>query len=272
MAGADLGNDAGTGTDPSSGVVLRPNELAAFRRDGFLVVDRRVVDDEGVEMVRSLLGALFADFHRLPSALAYDLGDVQHHDGPPEIPEINGASTLEPRLLQSAAHARCLDLARQVLGRRAKRSHDHAICKPANSTAAIEWHQDAAFAGAARTEPTVHIWLALQDTTEANGCVRFIPDAGAPALRPHHPRNGAESHAIVATGVDGSAAVSCPIGAGAVTMHRPTTLHSSGPNATDESRLAWILVFRDPGPIWSPARIRRGLRRILGSIRRRVRH
>ena len=46
----------------------------------------------------------------------------------------------------------------------------------------------------------------------------------------------------------------CPLQAGMVSMHRATTLHSSGPDTTEEPRVAWILRFRDPGPLWSPAR------------------
>lgn len=255
------GPRAGRGQGTSSPVVLSAAEQARFWRDGFLILDRTVVEEADLAPVRAIIDRLYARFDQLPPELAYDLGEVKHHAKPREIPEINALTRIEPGLLDTVAYARCHELARQLLGRRARWVHDHVIRKPPRSPATIEWHQDLAFAPGNPTTRQVHIWLALQDVTEENGCVRYLPQAGAPRLLPHH-RRGPESHALVATGVDGSAAVACPIAAGMATIHRVTTLHSSGPNTTDEPRMAWTLIFRDPGPPWSPTRIWRVLTRI----------
>jgi len=37
--------------------------------------------------------------------------------------------------------------------------------------------------------------------------------------------------------------VACPLRAGDATVHLPHTLHQTGPNMTDDARVAWILEF-----------------------------
>lgn len=256
---------AGRESGASSPVVLSAAEQARFWRDGFLIVDRTVVDEADLAPVRAIIERLYAGLDQLSPGLAYDLGEPSKYRADREIPEINAPTRIEPGLLDSVAYARCHELARQLLGRRARWVHDHVIRKPPRSPATIEWHQDLAFGPDNPTTRQVHIWLALQDVTEANGCVRYLPQAGAPRLLPHH-RRSPESHALVATGVDASAAVECPIDAGMATIHRVTTLHSSGPNTTDAPRMGWILQFRDPGPLWSPTRIRRVMHRMGRSL------
>src|SRR5437867_2984018 len=137
-------------------VSLTKQEIARFHREGFLVVDRPLVSADELVTVRRLLEDLFERFDDLPPHLAYDLGDVQHHDGLQQIPEINDPSKLEPRLAGTMAFARCRDLARQLLNDRVSYSFDHAICKPPHNDAAVEWHQDLATAPQLAGRAAVH--------------------------------------------------------------------------------------------------------------------
>jgi hypothetical protein len=241
-------------------VQLTGEERARFEHDGFLVLDRPIVEPDDVAEARDLLQDLFDRFDRLPPDHAYDLGDVKHHDGEQQIPEINRTIELDPRLARTAAFTQCRDLARDLLGVPARYGYDHAICKPPRSDASVEWHQDLAYGPQNDSVAEVHIWLALQDVDEANGCLRFIPDDEQRGLLPHRPRGGSSrAHALVAEGVDVTRAVPCPLGAGMVVVHRLTTLHSSGPNSTAAPRLAWILHFRDEGPVPATTRLRSAL-------------
>jgi hypothetical protein len=229
--------------DAPARVVLSQPQIDRFARDGFLVLDCALVSTAELAVVRRYIDDLFDHFSELPRDLAYDLGDVQTHTGPQQIAEINDASKLEPRLAATAAFARCRDLARQLLGSRVSCTFDHAICKPPHNDAATDWHQDLAYSPQLAGRDAVHIWLALQDVTEANGCMQFVPDATGQGLLPHRPR-GNGSHALVACDFDPAPAVACPISAGMATLHQLTTLHYSGPNTTDEPRLAWIMHFQ----------------------------
>jgi hypothetical protein len=230
------------GRSPAPRVTRR--QRARFARDGFLAVERVVVAPDDLAEARELVAGLFTRFDELPREFAQDLGDVQHHDGPQQIPEILHPSELEPQLATTAAFARCHELARRILGKRAECVFDHAILKPPHNGASTGWHQDLAYNPGLAGRAEVHIRLALQDIDEEGGCMRYIPEAGRHDLLPHHPRGGsARAHARVIAGVDEAAAVTCPVAAGMVTVHRLTTVHSAGANTTDVPRLAWILHF-----------------------------
>ncbi len=235
-------------------VTLTDEERARFHDQGYLVVDRPLVTSDEIEEVRRLLDALFDRFDELPRRFAYDLGDVKVHDGPQQVPEINFVLDLDPRLAETAAFASCRDLAHQLLSNRAFCNYDHAIYKPpdnkpsANNTT-VGWHQDLAYAPELESSDEVHLWLALQDVTEAHGCMQFAPGSNRLGLLPHRPRgHSPQAHALVTDCVDPTTAVTCPLGAGMAVVHQPGTLHTTGPNRTDEVRASWILHFVDNGP------------------------
>lgn len=256
------------GSHAPARLALTKQEIARFRRQGFLIVDRPLIAADDLAVVRQLIDDLFEHFNSLPRDLAYDLGDVQVHDGPQQIPEINDALKLEPRLAATAAFARCRDLARQLLNDRVYCYFDHAICKPPHNDAATEWHQDLAYSPNLADRDAVHIWLALQDVTEANGCMHFVPDEGRRGLLPHRRRgNSSLTHALVAEDFDSTTAVACPLGAGMATVHRLTTLHYTAPNTTDEPRVAWILHFHVERRPWRD-RARAALSRVKRSFLR----
>jgi hypothetical protein len=84
---------------------------------------------------------------------------------------------------------------------------------------------------------------------------------------PHRSRAGtADGRALFAEDVDPTDAVACPLRGGMATVHRPTTLHFTGPNDTDEPRLAWILHFHREKPRPLKVRVRRSLSRIKRSL------
>jgi ectoine hydroxylase-related dioxygenase (phytanoyl-CoA dioxygenase family) len=213
-------------------------------------------------VVRDLLVALFARFDELPNDLAYDLGEVKVHPGRQQIPEINLPTQFEPRLRQTVVFARCLDVARQLLGDSAHCTYDHTILKPPHNVLETVWHQDLATAPQLADQRAVHMWVALQDVDEANGCMRFIPRDGHRSLRSHR-RRTETAHALMADDVSASNAVACPLRAGMATVHDLYTLHSTGPNTTAEPRLAWILHFHDRPRPHAIARAKHSLRKLI---------
>jgi len=248
-------------TNVRSPDVLSATDIERFHHDGFLVIDRPIVEGDDLDTVRRYLEDLFRRFDELPRDWAYDLGDVQIHDGPQQIPEVNLATKFEPRLLDTVAYRRCLGIARELIGAKARPVYDHAILKPPHNQTATPWHQDLATAPQLEGHAAVHLWLALQDVTEANGCMEFVPSRGDQRLRPHRRRSDA-AHALVAEGVDDRDAVVCPIRGGMATVHNLTTLHRTGPNTTDQPRFAWILHFRVAPPDQPARRARRALSRL----------
>lgn len=222
---------------------LSEQQTATFHSQGYLSLERVTTADD-VRQIRELLDPLFDRFDSLPRGVAIDLGGGDRSKAP-QIPEINSAIRLEPRLRQTVAFSNCREIAGELLGRGAVHfAGDHAIYKPPRSTKPTPWHQDQAYLGHSFVSRAVTFWLPLQDVTVEMGCMRFIPGSHRLGLLPHHPADGTPGgHTLTTTQVDTSLATPCPIPAGGATVHTPLTLHVTGPNQTDSPRRAWIIGF-----------------------------
>jgi hypothetical protein len=246
---------------PPPAVSVSPATISDFHRDGFVAI-AGVTSVEDLDRINRILARLYRRYHGL-ARLRYagDLGPGGD-PGVPEILEINQAIELAPELESTLTFARCRALAEALLGRAVEYRFDHAIYKPAFNGRATAWHQDAAYTLDPRLV-TAHFWVPMYDVSVARGCMQFIPGSHRGPLRPHRRRGGsAEAHALEAEGVDPSLAVACPVASGGATAHLPRTLHYTGPNLTDEPRLAWILEFGVAPGRW------RTLRHTLGRLAR----
>jgi phytanoyl-CoA dioxygenase PhyH len=226
--------------------MLSAEQIAVFHRLGFVAL-RELTTPADVEDIRRILMGLFARFHALGPRHAVDLGVKGRHRGRPQIPEINYTLELAPELRQTLAFARAQTIAEELLGCKTLHSgYDHAILKPSRTNRSTPWHQDQAYTRDRRRDAlgSVHVWIPLQPVSVESGCMWFAPGTHRGPILPHHRRGHRRTaHALEASGVAPSRVVTCPLPAGGATVHYPRTLHATGPNLTDESRLAWILQF-----------------------------
>jgi hypothetical protein len=210
-------------------------EVARFRRDGFVVVDRPVVPARALRPVRELLDGLFQRAHELPAPWVHDLAPDARTGC---VPEIVNAAHVEPRLLRTRAYRLAVRAARRLLGTPVELTFDHAIFKPPGSGADTALHQDLAFEPDWDV-PTATIWLALVDATCANGCMRFLPETPKELL--DHEPVGRDALGVV--GLDVSQAPPHPVPAGGFTVHSQRAVHGSGRNESTDVRAVWILKF-----------------------------
>lgn len=231
---------------------LTGEQVSQYHREGFLRLDQ-FTTVEDIARVRDLIDGLFDRFDQLPKELAFDLGDVKHHDGRRVVPQINTAVRFEPRLKETHAFQNAIAIARQLLGPDANYSYDHAIYKPARSNKEVPWHQDLSYG---RNPNAIcfnaNFWIPLQEATIENGCMWFIPWSHWGNLLPHHPAgHNPKVHTLECDPIDAGAAVPCPLPAGGATIQHGKTLHYTGPNNTDAPRKAWIINVGYPvRPTW----------------------
>ena len=240
---------------PSS--IVSPASIAAFQRDGFVVLER-VTTVEDLANISRIMARLYRRYRTLArEKRAWDLGIGA--DGAPEILEINQTIALEAELEATPTFQACRALAARLLGRAVEYRFDHAIYKPAFNGRATAWHQDEAYTLDPRLV-TAHFWVPMQDVSVEMGCMQFIPGSHRGQVRPHHRlQHLRHAHALEADDVDATRAVACPLRAGDVTVHMPRTLHYTGPNLTATPRLAWSLEFGPrralPGRVAAKARL-----------------
>lgn len=158
-----------------------------------------------------------------------------------------------PAWVGNVYERRAASIARQLCGDGMELDYDQLLAKqPHKDDAVFAWHQDMAYWPATPDTRTATLWLAVDDSTVANGCMRFVPATTREAeLRPHAPVYGGRgtSHALGTELRDDDLAVAVPIARGDCTVHNERVLHGSGGNTTDGYRRAYILAFRSSSTV-----------------------
>ena len=224
---------------------LTPEQIARFRADGFLALPSITTPRE-VAQLRGIFDRLFAEGAGWEKGAQFDLAGTDE-GGRPALPQILKPVEFAPELRTTQFRQNALAIARQLLGPEAELWFEHAILKPPHYGAATPWHQDEAHRNDPGTEyEQLSVWMPLQEATEANGCMRFIPRSHlGPVLDHRSPGNDPRVMALECTGAFAPAdALPCPLPPGGATIHHCRTLHAAGPNRSDVPRRAYILAFR----------------------------
>jgi ectoine hydroxylase-related dioxygenase (phytanoyl-CoA dioxygenase family) len=159
-----------------------------------------------------------------------------------------------PALRDNVYERRAASIAAQLCGPGMELDYDQLVAKrPRKDDAVFHWHQDLAYWPVTDDSRTASFWLALDDTSEANGCLRFVSGSHREArLREHRPVLGdrSKSHTLVAQ-VDEAREriVSAQIRRGDVTVHSERTIHGSAGNRTSGWRRGYVVAFRSRATI-----------------------
>ena len=210
---------APTNTDP-----LRQQ----YERDGYLVV-QNVLDE-----------ALIADAQR-----HVDWYRSQHPGATPE--QLHGELTdvRDPFYFHIARDERLLEIAAQFVGSDIAVFATGYIFKPPHSDLKILWHQDGSYWPLEPME-VVTLWVAISESTPANGCMRVIPGTHRMDLHPmqtdRSERNLLNSRIDPAL-VEEERAVDLILRPGDVSIHHPNILHGSGANGSDDWRVNLVIRY-----------------------------
>ncbi|KAK3277505.1 hypothetical protein CYMTET_14491 [Cymbomonas tetramitiformis] len=150
---------------------------------------------------------------------------------------------------------RCQSIADQLCQGDMMIDYDQILAKrPLSEDATFAWHQDMAYwPPFTKEHATATCWLALDDSTVQNGCMRFLPGSHKePELRRHSPvklassRMDDESSHALCTEVDEEKEkpLYVEISRGDITVHNENVVHGSGPNRSEGWRRAYVLAFR----------------------------
>jgi ectoine hydroxylase-related dioxygenase (phytanoyl-CoA dioxygenase family) len=215
----------------------------AFRRNGYCIVNDALGAGERAALAAAcdtLLQEKPDDgggrFHDIGRGAARRFLRQRHADFPAVATFVRGAT------MRSLATA--------VLGDRAFLFNEQFVVKGPRTGASFAWHQDGAYVGFAH-RPYVTVWIALDDATEANGCVYVLPrDLDRDQTIVPHRWDEAGKEKV---GYDGPEnGVAAILRAGSLVIFSSTTLHRSGPNTTAHARRAYLCQY-SPEPIIDPA-------------------
>ena len=152
---------------------LTDAELDTYRTQG-LVIPRYRVPAERLQGMRTALERLIAENPRVrPEHLVLRWGGT------------SDALPAHTAFLEYARAPDVLDLVSQVLGPDVILWGAHVFCKPAGAGLEIPWHQDGQY-WPIRPLATCTVWIALDDSTPENGCMRYIPGSHRARTIYHH--------------------------------------------------------------------------------------
>lgn len=221
---ADGRHSAGLGAD----------EIARYRDQGYIVPRLRLPD--------GLLGRMRGSLERL---IAENPGTRPEHlvlrwgGGVKALPTHSS-------FLEYVRNPELLDLVESILGPDIICWGAHTFCKPAGTGLEVPWHQDGQY-WPIRPLATCTVWVALDDSTRENGCLRVIPGSHRARTCYHHRLDErpdlALNQTVAEDQFDESAAVDVELAAGQMSIHDAYMIHGSHANRSDKRRAGLAIRY-----------------------------
>jgi ectoine hydroxylase-related dioxygenase (phytanoyl-CoA dioxygenase family) len=216
-----------------------PEQVEAYRRDGFVLVERFLGDDE---LARWRAAVDYAVAERL--AASSEHGDEYYRR---VFTQLQRLADTHPDVEELILDERFGGIAGTLAGVDGIRIwHDQALIKPpyGNPTA---WHLDNPF-WSFSSRDAISVWIALDDATISNGCLWYLPGSHRTARF-----EGVEIGANFGALFDGYPEwrelepVAVPCSAGGAVFHNGLVAHAAGANMTPRSRRAMTCAFMPAG-------------------------
>ena len=209
---------------------LKREEIEGYYDEGYMNYGRILTDDELAE-VRAYVDKLIAS---LPPGKRSE--------------NINMPHTNDRFLLKLCSHERILDTIEQFIGPNIALFASHIISKRQGDGLPLPWHQDAAY-WALEPMKVMTLWLAIDDSTVENGCMRVIPGSHKWGLIQHVPfteKDQVLDQQMADIKLDESKAVDVELKAAECSFHEPFLIHGSKSNTSTKRRCGYTMRFMPP--------------------------
>ena len=151
-----------------------------------------------------------------------------------------------PDIKEFSFHSRLAEAARILCkARHVRIYHDHAMIKPpGEASKETNWHQDGPY-WSMEPQGALSAWIAVDDVTEANGCLHFVPESYK--FGKLRSINLAEKDSVLDVarelGLDVREPVANEMKAGSVSFHDSFNFHYAGANTSDTDRRAFAVIY-----------------------------
>lgn len=134
-----------------------------------------------------------------------------------------------------------LDIASRLIGGQAVRYLPFTAVKAGGGGGEFHFHQDNNYTRHDPATGSINIWVALVDMTPENGCLRMVP--GSHKLGTVESVNAGDGDGHRKVQDDPEKALPLRMRAGDAVAFTRVTIHGSGPNHTDQVRVAYGLQY-----------------------------
>ena len=204
--------------------MLSVEQIAEYHEKGYVIPDYRLSEETLVAIRRDhdRLLAKFPDFRdNCPALLSFDMA-----------------------FLNYARDETILDMAEQLIGPDIALWNMSFFAKPAVNGKKTPFHQDVEY-WPIRPLATCTVWIAVDDATVENGCLRIIPGSHKPKrLMPHDQRNNPEftlQQELQASEYNDDEAENLVLKAGQMSFHDVYLAHGSEINSSPNPRRGMTL-------------------------------
>jgi hypothetical protein len=135
-----------------------------------------------------------------------------------------------------ATHPRILDAVEDLLGADLLIWATELFAKRSGGNVSIGWHRDRPYLGLAAGR-SITAWVALSESTVANGCMRVLPRSAERVLPPL----GGAGNPLA--GVEDRLLADVVLRPGEMSLHDADVLHGSGANRSGEKRIGFVIRF-----------------------------
>ena len=224
--------------------LLTQEEIAAYRRDGYVIPAAYRLPQEMLNRMRRALEELQANNPHLTTDFI-----LCPHLPDPAVQKVTGA----PVWLDFATIPEILDMAEQLIGPDIILWGTTVFGKPAHSGKKTPWHQDANY-WPMKPANTCTAWIALDDATLENGCLQVIPGSHrGEHFYKHNVNNDGGltlNQELDATEFDDADARPVLLKAGQVSFHDSFLVHGSEPNRSDHRRAGYVVRLMPASCVW----------------------
>lgn len=229
--------------------MLTSAQRDAFHKRGYLNDSLRVLTDDQVNELRDRLDAVIEGRSETPPEALRNLsggGLASDH----VVVQIVNIWQADPLFRAHLANPRVLEMLAELMGTDTIRVwHDQIQYKPPVIGAATAWHQDYPAWPILNPPDLISCWVALDDATLENGCMRMVPGSHLWGTVPSLGTGADFAPTYDAAELPDDATVTVEpmeVPAGCAAFHHCLTWHGSAPNPSKRHRRA-IAVHYMPG-------------------------
>lgn len=216
---------------------LTQDQIDAYWRDGFLF-PLHALSADAAASYRAEIEAIESDW--LDAGLPLPLNTYKR---------IN-AHLVMPMVDRIARTKAILDAVEGVLGPDILLFSGEFFIKEAHTTQVVTMHQDLTYWGLGAIDGLVTVWVPLSPATAQSGCMQFVAGSHKNAILPHSDtfddNNLLSRGQEVVVDVAPEEKTLIELAPGQMSLHHGLTIHGSGPNSSDDRRIACVLRYIRP--------------------------
>ncbi|MEI6749620.1 MAG: phytanoyl-CoA dioxygenase family protein [Bacteroidota bacterium] len=228
---------------------LSEEQIAFFQENGYVSNIKLLEEDQVEQLNRELLEVM--DPGHPDHDLLYEFHSNESADPDRVLFHSLGHWRMTPGFHDVIWNPAFVMAAHQLMGQKGVRFwHDQLFCKPAKHGGVVAWHQDYSYW--TRTTPMQHLtaWIGLDDASEENGCLQYIPGSHRWGLLNKPVLTGEMKGLKAFLNEEQISQLERPtpieMKKGYAAFHHPLLVHGSFENNSERLRRAFVLnVFAD---------------------------